>query len=761
MTTGILHDQNLEKHIEKQMGCMAGFFQIFDRYHILTGKRLHANKRLPPPPPVIDSTPEPESPIPDRLKASPVAELGSPATEIVTTPAEKQTPSPLPLPIFQLKEGARSSWKLCKEAPRFSLDSRATFAGGDDMRGSPSVVARLMGLEPLPQSSLEPAENAELRRSASESRSRDPLLYRFIDNDNFHLNQPNPSRPSNVSRNNAVVVNPTTASFVVRNAKSDPSNPRGVGGSLGVHTRESTSRGIPLRPPHPTGSPWKSSQQRKNYFAPEDSFPEPKQMAASIYGEIERRLKTRGIDEQANDLEALKHILEALHLKGLLHSQKASQHTNERSFSSHQSPIVVMKPSRSSISPAKRKIATDSPPTGYRTGTGVRRSLNYSCECSPAASPRRERPENDRNGRDQVRARNSSSPTRREINAKNSNSPARGRALSVETQRRASSPANSPKLSPKRIGSDQTITNRSPRNRKPTAKIDPKEKIGVVIPEDESSSVSESSVSTPSQADTERSKIEESKGGSSLLERCDKLLRNIGEMAATEMQPSPVSVLDSSFYKDESFSPSPVMKRRSIDFVKEVLPGEFEEEIWSPATSPIQSTREDKSDSDDSDFIYISEILRASNYLPDESDLFLLLEKQQYLIGNDTSKDTMLQRKLIFDTIAEILDAKNQLPPWKVISSPNSITEKPSLHRIWTEFQRIRERDTAEDLFDIICGLLRKDMAGDAINGWGDSPVEMSEAALDIERLIFKDLVGETIRDWSDVVSGPRRTLVF
>lgn len=62
--------------------------------------------------------------------------------------------------------------------------------------------------------------------------------------------------------------------------------------------------------------------------------------------------------------------------------------------------------------------------------------------------------------------------------------------------------------------------------------------------------------------------MEESKGGSSLLERCDKLLRNIGEMAATEMQPSPVSVLDSSFYKDESFSPSPVMKRRSIDFVK-------------------------------------------------------------------------------------------------------------------------------------------------------------------------------------------------
>ena len=59
--------------------------------------------------------------------------------------------------------------------------------------------------------------------------------------------------------------------------------------------------------------------------------------------------------------------------------------------------------------------------------------------------------------------------------------------------------------------------------------------------------------------------MEEYKEGRSLLERCDKLLHSIAEMtAATELLPSPVSVLDSSFYKEES-SPSPVMKR-SIDF---------------------------------------------------------------------------------------------------------------------------------------------------------------------------------------------------
>ncbi|KAH7863097.1 hypothetical protein Vadar_013252 [Vaccinium darrowii] len=740
-TTGILHDQNLEKHIEKQMGCMAGFFQLFDRYHFLTGKRIHSNKRLPPPPPppppVIDSPPSSES-----LKAS--------QPEIVT-PVEKQSKPPLPVPVFQPREGARSTSKLCKEAPRFSLDSRANFTA----TGSPSVVARLMGLEQLPQSSPEPIVNAELRRSASESRlPREPFQYQFIDNVNFQIKQqPNQSHSTNISRNNAVAE---------KNSKFEPPNPRGVvGGSTGARNRESAFRGIPLRP-YSTGSPRKPSQQRKSYFAPEDFFPDPKQMASSIYGEIEKRLKTRGIDEQANDLEALKHILEALQLKGLLHSQ-ITNHRNERSFSSHQSPIVVMKPSGSPIPPRKRTIATDSPPTGHRTGTGTgaRRSLTYGCECSPGASPRRERPENNRNVRDQARARNSSSPTRREINSRTSNSPTRGRALDAETQRRAS-PVNSPKLCPKRIGSDQTIANRSPRNRKTTAKIDPKEKIGGVNAEDESSSVSESSVGTPSITDTERSKMEDCKGGSSLLERCDKLLHSIGEVAATELQPSPVSVLDSSFYKDESFSPSPVMKR-SINF-KEQL-GEFEEEIWSTAVSPIQSKREDKSDN--CDFIYISEILRASNYLPDDTDLFALLEKQQYLIGNDTSKHSTLQRKLIFDTVAEILDAKKQLPPWKVISSSHSASEKPSLHQIWIEYQRIRQRDaTAEDLFDVICAVLRKDLAGEVISGWEDSPVEMSEAALDIERLIFKDLVGETIRDLgvfysNNVVSGASRKLVF
>lgn len=59
--------------------------------------------------------------------------------------------------------------------------------------------------------------------------------------------------------------------------------------------------------------------------------------------------------------------------------------------------------------------------------------------------------------------------------------------------------------------------------------------------------------------------MEEYKEGKSLLERCDKLLHSIAEITSTtDQHPSPVSVLDSSLYKEDS-SPSPIMKR-CIDF---------------------------------------------------------------------------------------------------------------------------------------------------------------------------------------------------
>ncbi|KAH0978340.1 hypothetical protein GBA52_028059 [Prunus armeniaca] len=767
MTTGMVQDQNLEKHIEKQMGCMAGFLQIFDRHQLLTGKRLYSTKRLPSSAAVVAS-PEPESttrspeiskelekqplnktaPSPDRSKQTPpLTELRSPSPEIrIPSSPEANPKSPLPLPVFEFKEGTRASWKFSREAPRLSLDSRATVdakgslypreirtnaailcasrnsadggAESDKQHRSPSVIARLMGLEPLQQSDPEPIK---LRRSASESRvNRDLNQYRFVDGHTFQQKQP---QQQNLQSNNI-------SSNV---GKEDRSSNRG-----------SNARQLDPKALNNAKAQSKGMGQRKSFFDSADFFPEPKQ-SVSVYNEIEKRLRMRGIDEPSKDLETLKQILEALQLKGLLHSRKAANQINsrnfvyDRSFGSNESPIVVMRPSRSPSSSHRAvRFGNESPPSSsFRSRPGVRRNG----EVSPAVSPRRDRPENVRG---QSRGRSPSAPTRRENGVK---SPSRRGPLVIETQRKGTdsvehrrvSPVNSPKLSARKVGSvsDQPSTNRSPRNiKKPTAEMSHPA-------EDESSTtISESSISTSSQADTERWKVEENKDGRSLLERCDKLLHSIAEL-----QPSPVSVLDASFYKEES-SPSPVMKR-SIDFKVEM------EDIWGQAMWGTESELED------CDFVYVSEILQAANYLPEESDIFLLLEKQQHLKGKDTSRVSTLERRLIFDTITEILDQNRQLPPWKAVSSQASLPE------IWSEFRRIRKRDESEDLFEVICGVLKKDLAGDAFNRWGDCSIEMSDAVLDIERLIFKDLIGETIRDLATFptnaskVLAPCRKLVF
>ncbi|KAF7804704.1 protein LONGIFOLIA 1 [Senna tora] len=781
------------------MGCMAGFLQIFDRHQLLTGKRVYSAKRLPPSLPP-NSSPEPHNfiaspaksreldtpPHPPRSTPSPDRVKHSPSREPLSPAPESQPTMPLPLPVFEFKQGTRSSWKFSREAPRLSLDSRAVVdakgtlhprdirssstmlspnpcenpadaadSDTEKQRRSTSVIARLMGLESLPDSPPEPVKNAELRRSASESRvSRDLFQQRYFDSNNVQRKQLQQQSnfqaniSSNVARDHAGAMDNRVSNirpadpkeFAVRNGKTEPAKalPRGIG-------------------------------QKKSFFDSADFFPEPKQ-TVSIYGEIEKRLKMRGIDEPSKDLETLKHILEALQLKGLLHSKKSTSPTNQRNFVfdgsilASDSPIVVMKPARSPATSWNRpgRAGGDSPPSSFRMSPRARGNLNLPNETLPTVSPRRDRPEVNRTIRNQTRVRNSSLQTRSESSVK---SPNRIRVTNTEDQRKGNghigqrrvSPVHSPKAGSRRNVSHQQVTNRSPRMRKPEGEIYDKEKV-LGVAEDESSTISESSISTSSQTDTERCKLEVYKEGRNLLERCDKLVHCIEEITASELQPSPVSVLDPSFDKDECSSPSPVMKR-CIDYRDQ--PAESEDDMWSANMCSMGGATSEQ----DYDFVYVSEILRASNYLPEEANIFLLLEKQQYLKGKDTSKASTLQRRLIFDTIHEILNRNRQLPPWKAVSW---IGQTPLLERIWSDFRRIRrEREKSEDLFEVICGVLRKDLAEDGMNGWGDCPVEMGEVVLDIERLVFKDLIGETIRDLaafagkSNKISALRRKLMF
>ncbi|KAL5059620.1 hypothetical protein RYX36_031224 [Vicia faba] len=642
-----------DQKLEKQMGCMAGFLHIFDRHHSFPVKRLNSSKPTEPETPA-ESTPETET----------------------TTQPEK--PTLQILPVFDFKEGTRSSWKLAREAPRLSLDSRAvmdakgTIHPKDDekRRRSTSVVAKLMGLEdsdPNPNPNLNP--NPKLQRSASESTVHRDLYhsqqYRFFDTTNFQLKQ--------------------------------------IDTDSDLTEKTESVRG-------------KVTKQKKCFHDSADFFPGPKQsVSVSVQGEIEKRLKMRGIHEPSKDLETLKQILEALQLKGLLHSKKLTNHRNFviENVNENDSPIVLMKPGKSI----------------HRTGTGN--------DSPPPASTFRSKPKAPTDHiQPNVRNRNTAnSPTRSPNCVRKVTGVETQRKVNDALDRRRVSPVQSPKTEPNR---ESPI--RSPRMRKVSTTYQKEEK---TMTEDEASIVSDSSFSNSSHTDTERliKVVDQYREGKELLQRCDKLLNSIAEITESQ-QPSPVSVLDSSFYKDgSSSSPSPIMKK-CIEY-KDVE-AESEEDAWSTALCSNETK------SEDSEFVYVSEVLRASNYLPKDkdNDMFLILEQQQYLKGNNnTSKVSTLQRKLIFDTIHEILNCKRRLPPWKLENTP-------SLVQIWSEFRRIREREESEDMFEVICGVLKKDMNGE--NEWGECHVEIGDVVLDIERFIFKDLICETIGDLALCRGVPR-----
>ncbi|XP_073300438.1 uncharacterized protein [Primulina huaijiensis] len=720
MATGFVPELNMEN----QMGCMTSLLQIFDRHQILVGK---STKRLLPPP-VVDTITESDI----SVEASPVHARGSGKQKQQVRPRPERLKQwfqpaelPLKLPMSESKEAAKGAacyWKLSKEIPRLSLDSRATT---DDKGGlhpkekrssaavqptsngvaidyqvyrSHSLIAKLMGLEPMPNSlnAMEHEKKPELRRSSSESGvSRGFLHSRFsMESNNFPVKQQNQS------------VTPIVTHEVINNGTMKSS-------------WKNDDNGVNL-------SPWKAPQHGKSFFDSADHFPEPKQNV-SAQGEIENRLKMREMEEHTKDLETLKNILEALRLKGLLHSTKPAErnhHACHQKFVYDESPIVVIKPSRSSITSPIHRRTENEYPQAYGRSPERQSRWNYSVPIEP-------------------------SPLPIPLRARLPNWLVKPKPLRVETQRRANEltdnrrilPALPPKLHTRITGSEPTTHARPPRSMKAIGKDYQKaNKSG----EDESAFISGSSLGTS--IDTERSRT----GGRNLLERCDKLLHSIAEMTtAADMQPSPVSVLDSSLHRDDSFAASPIAAKRKIHFKDHY--GNAEEETWSTGVSLVS-----RETAEESAFLYIADILSASNLFPGGSELFLLLEKQQLQKGQDSSKASRLQRKAVFDTITEILKWIRRLPPWKNVSWTTDDVTSPSLDKVWLEFQRIRDPSDAEDMYDMVCGVLRKDFSGDEITGWKDYPTEMSESILDLERLVFKDLIAETLRDLGALASENR-----
>ncbi|XP_051141377.1 protein LONGIFOLIA 2-like [Andrographis paniculata] len=286
----------------------------------------------------------------------------------------------------------------------------------------------------------------------------------------------------------------------------------------------------------------------------------------------------------------------------------------------------------------------------------------------------------------------------------------------------------------------------------------------------------------------------------------------VDNIATTVEQPSPISVLDDSFYCEDS--PSPV-KKTSTAFQDDISsPGEAEwhledqkiiTECRRPdqgceyikqvegGRHPIQELRSLHNYPDEAstllvsgcgqnpDHVYINKVLLTSGLLKNSSfistteqlvssshlinpDMFHVIEQSEEALGNfhgevidkneKTTSDKKIQRRIIFDMVDEILVRKinsGRFAGGKKTTSPQLL-----LDEIYTEMDYVSQisncnLDNAEDE---ITRLLIADMKYQS-EDWADYRGEVPAVVLAIERLIFKDLINEVVigkgmevRDW-------------
>ncbi|KAI3417224.1 uncharacterized protein J3R85_014710 [Psidium guajava] len=284
----------------------------------------------------------------------------------------------------------------------------------------------------------------------------------------------------------------------------------------------------------------------------------------------------------------------------------------------------------------------------------------------------------------------------------------------------------------------------------------------------------------------------------------------------TTEQPSPVSVLDASYFEDET--PSPV-KMTSGAFKDDEVSGEVKwhlQELDNSSDSEkssfgsainqnslvnlplvqneteVISTNQGSctafpSESTSSDHAYISEILSASGLLSDldsgimtnrlhpsghliSGNLFHTLEQTKTsnsISSGDQARERTVQskrgermrRKLIFDVVSEILvhrvlsdHSRNWFSSDKLAG--RKVAQQRLLKGLCFEIDQL-QTDHPNCRFDNrdddMRTILSKELTHQELNWTGSNNI--SGLVLDIERLIFKDLISEVV---SNLAAGPR-----
>ncbi|KAF7014916.1 unnamed protein product [Triticum aestivum] len=681
----------------------------------------------------------------------------------------------------ETQEAKKPSSTRAKELPRLSLDSRKeslspssrlksySYRRTDDSlldalkpqdspghRRSNTVIAKLMGLEEAPDAmGMLVADSYEPARS------------------------------------------PRTAAQATRSERPSRSPRRDCQDACGSLPKNEPSA-LKTRPPPrilTEPAPWRQQERGvsvTNSKASQCRDAEARPRTASLYADIERRLGGLEFSECNKDFRALR-ILGALHAKDAKHQnndgdaasvafqsqEEDSATTSSRSF---QSPIVVMKPARTTEKPG----VSVAPLAGLR---GLRK-----------LQPR-----------DSSFTDKSEASTNEKIHSR----VARAQSKSDEPASRASSPrptgSSSPRLVQRKAESER-------RSRPPVSPKSPSKK------SNEAASPRGRTRSKPSQVKSNRdNEVSQSPGRRiSLAKQIDvsimdcqnplaarssfidpntpsqkspsSILGSDHKIHSLENALSPVSVLDTSFYhksisdsfkdgethtSDECWNsnslPDTPQSKTSSE-VSQIKPENLEALIQK--LEQLQSMNDEAANSKDHQYIY--EILLASGLLhkelsfaampaqlspsscPINPELFLILEQTkphfisatQAVTGAKKSSDPnmeKLHRRIVFDLVNEIIAQKMNIYSSASGTAKLLRSRKLSGWRLFkelcTEVDRLLSESSAA-----ICSEEDEDenipLSEDALyemKDWGSPEGELQGMVLDIERSIFRDLIDEVI----------------
>ncbi|CAN6470217.1 unnamed protein product [Victoria cruziana] len=792
---------------------------------------------------------------------------------------------------FDSRENMKPTSKL-KELPRLSLDGRDCSSRSSnfdiksssilkglenehsnwnsDSRQSPSIVAKLMGLETMPNST----------RAAVEGHA-----------------SLNSTRTSNHSAGSPRI----TEEGRLDRALLSPRTPREAASPRGRNTEAVIKPICSPRFPVET-APWKQSEGSpatsvKNHKAHDSQT--KLQASQFVFTEIENRLKQMKFQHSEKDLRA---ILDAMQAK-MLQDSKTVQPSRSQQFpapktsfnqtsdedvpetcntnifpirkgcspSTLESPIVIMKPAKyiDKYSIATSVIHSDSLsfPVSKRLTGGLQQVDNR------RSSRQLKDPTPMTNGRESpIRVQGSASKKlsnkSEDNNRRTQNPQARPLQISQQLNRvnAGSSSRTSDSLSPRLLQRKKEVERKArntslPDSGKPRRQPRPRHDFGhksgklttdsahcsapqedqtsdfssdttrQTSPQGDEMSVFSDSIMSSSQLDVEMTsavcpavadcgsqtsftifnKKEKTEEGSSALS-VEKRLVELG--GAQPEQPSPVSVLDQSFYKEDTM-PSPVSVSCPFKGEKQKKKDVPREQNSKPsASNSLSSSRrtlkftllkenchklasvEDlvqkiqrlnsSHDEVSTDYIaslcekttpehrYVSEILLASGFLLKEltadamtpiqahssgylinPDLFFVLEQTKSsrtckeepgetgLPDKQKTDHEKAHRRLIFDTVNELLIKKLSVfdaDPWIRSSklTTKSLTGQRFLHEICGEIDNLADNcynDDDDVVYSLTCQL----------ENWCDQRKDISAVVLDIERMIFKDLVDDIV----------------